>query len=59
MTHNKTVQSILFEKSVWDVKSSRRWLKEHDFIYNGKVDKRGNNLRFRQFDPSRNFLSVS
>jgi hypothetical protein len=49
--HNKTLQTVLFDKAKWDLRSARKWLKDHDFIYNSKVDKRGNHLRFRQVDP--------
>lgn len=44
------IQSVIFDKNKWDVRSSKKWLKENNFI-SPKVDKKDNFLRFRQKDP--------
>ena len=44
------VQSILFKKENWTVKSATEWLKKHGF-HSGKKDITSNYIRFRQKDP--------
>lgn len=44
------VQSIVFDKSEWTIKSAKSWLKEHNYKVS-KVDKTENKLRFRQENP--------
>ena len=46
-----TVQSILFDRSVWGVREAKRWLREHDFKA-PNVDRKPNVFRFRQHNPS-------
>lgn len=45
------VQSIIFDKSYWNVTESRKWLRAHNYVYNGKVDTTKNFHRFRQSRP--------
>ena len=45
------VHSILFNKNIWTLKDSKRWLKEHDYIPIKKVDITTNFYRFRIRDP--------
>ncbi len=45
------VQSVLFDRSKWNISNAKRWLKEHGFGSN-KVDETGAYLRFRQIAPS-------
>lgn len=45
------VQSIVFDKSKYNVRSARKWLKENQYEDNG-VDRKENTLRFRQKDPT-------
>ena len=44
------IQSVLFDKNTFSEISAKEWLNKHNFKY-GKVDKRGNKLRFRHKDP--------
>jgi hypothetical protein len=46
------VQSILFNKSKWDLKESRKWLRENGYK-STKVDEKEHFLRFRQVDPTK------
>jgi hypothetical protein len=48
--HPSTPQSLIFYKVEWTVAQAKAWLEEHGFKH-GKVDRRKNTLRFRQFDP--------
>lgn len=43
-------QTVVFNKSDWELKEAKDWLKEHGYKY-GKVDEKKNTYRFRQFDP--------
>lgn len=45
-----TVQSLLFSRDQWDVKSAKGWAKEHGYRY-GDVDEKPNTIRMRQHDP--------
>lgn len=44
------VQSVVFDKDKWDVKSAKKWLKENEHKAS-KVDTEANTLRFRQINP--------
>jgi hypothetical protein len=52
--NNKEIQTVLFDKTKWDVRKSRKWLKDHNYISNGKLDRRGSYLRYRQSQPDSN-----
>jgi hypothetical protein len=45
------VQSVLFNKANWNITKSRKWLKDHGFVYNSKVHTTPNFHRFRQYNP--------
>lgn len=47
---NYVVQSVVFPESKFDVKSARKWLREHKYK-SPKVEKTENTLRFRQLPP--------
>lgn len=49
------IQTVVFNKDQWNVTSARKWLRENDFVSDGKVDEPegGNTLRFRQFNPDK------
>jgi len=49
---NYIVQSVIFDKNKYDIKSSRKWLKENGYK-SSKVDIEPNTLRFRQLDPKK------
>ncbi len=44
------VQSVVFDKSDFDVRKAKKWLKSNNYKYE-KVDKEANTLRFRQEEP--------
>lgn len=44
------VQSVVFDKSDWDLDEARDWIVDHDFVDQG-VDETGDSYRFRQRDP--------
>jgi hypothetical protein len=46
-----TVQSIIFDRDVWEAREAKQWLREHGYSA-PKVDRKPNVLRFRQHDPS-------
>jgi len=46
------VQSVIFDKSKYDIKSAKKWLKENKYKF-PKVDEERNTLRFRQKDPNK------
>ena len=46
-----TVQSILFDKSKWNLRTSKAWLKKHEKEV-PIVDETENYLRYRQIDPT-------
>lgn len=48
-----SVQSVIFRRDKWTVPTARRWLKQHDFAYDSKVDSTVNFHRFRQYSPKR------
>ena len=48
---NSYVQSVVFDKSMFDKKSASEWLKKHNYVNKG-VDDKENTLRFRQVNPS-------
>lgn len=50
-TKNYIVQSVIFDKDKYSISSARKWLKENNYVFNSKVDKQLNVLRFRQVDP--------
>jgi hypothetical protein len=45
------VQSVIFEKNKWDIKSAKKWLRENNYIA-PKVDEEENYIRFRQIEPN-------
>lgn len=45
------VQSILFDRSKWDLDSARKWFDTQDRYHAIKVDITDRYLRFRQVDP--------
>lgn len=47
-----TVQSLVFDRSSFDVEHAKAWAKAHDFRY-GDVDVQPTTIRLRQKDPSR------
>ena len=49
----KNIQSITFKKKFWNVTRARKWLKDHDYLSTGKVDRTITLLRFRQQSPSK------
>lgn len=51
--YNNNVQSVIFNRDLWNPIKSREWLRKHNFIYDGKLHTTYNYLRFRQFDPIR------
>jgi len=53
MTRKKSdykIQSILFDRKLYNVKTAEQWLKKNGFQNNG-VDEKPDHLRFRQIDP--------
>ena len=44
------IQSILFDRTLWDITTSVDWIKTHGYKYY-KVDIKPKHLRFRQHDP--------
>ncbi len=46
---NSVIQSIIFDKKVWDLSNAKKWLKKHGLKHS--VDEKPNFLRFRQVDP--------
>ena len=44
------IQSILFDRKLYNVKTAEHWLKKNGFQNNG-VDEKPDHLRFRQIDP--------
>lgn len=46
------VQSVLFNKQLWNLTESKQWLKENGYICR-KVDEKPHFLRFRQRDPKK------
>lgn len=44
------IQSVLFNKDTYTLKTALNYLKKHNLKYN-KVDETQNYYRFRQFDP--------
>ena len=47
------MQSVLFDKNIYNISDSRKWLKGHNFKYSGKVDTTQNYHRFRQYEPKK------
>jgi hypothetical protein len=47
-----TVQSILFEKAMFDATKAKAWIADHGDYGDYGTDEDGKFLRFRQFDPS-------
>ena len=45
-----TVQSIIFDRTVWTAREAKRWLREHDYKA-PNVDRQPNVYRFRQHAP--------
>ena len=45
-----TVQSIIFDRTVWTARGAKRWLREHDYKA-PNVDRQPNVYRFRQHAP--------
>jgi hypothetical protein len=50
LTHNSYIQSVLFNRTIWNKSSAKDWLKNHHLKYN-KVDVKPHYLRFRQVEP--------
>lgn len=46
------IQSILFDKRTFSIKTARRWLKSHNYKYT-KVDTSPSYYRFRQYEPTK------
>lgn len=44
------LQTVLFDKTKWNVRTAKKWLKENNHKYSD-VDKKENYIRFRQVDP--------
>ncbi len=44
------VQSILFDRKIWNITKAKNWLKMNKFK-SKKVDVKTNTLRFRQINP--------
>lgn len=44
------VQSVIFHKDKWDIKTAKKWLKDNNYK-SPKVDEEENTLRFRQINP--------
>lgn len=47
------VQSVLFDKNVFNPETAVIWLAKHGFKFK-KIDITDNYIRFRQFEPSKN-----
>lgn len=47
-----SVQTLIFDASLFNAKSAKSWAKAHGFSY-GKVDRKENTIRFRQDDPEK------
>ena len=47
------IQSILFNRELWDIPQATYWLQIHNKKFN-KVDIKKNYLRFRQLEPNFN-----
>ena len=45
-----TVQTILFDKTMWTIDKAKAWLESHN-MHSGKVDEGDTHLRFRQKNP--------
>ncbi len=54
----KTLQTILFDKSAYDVRSSKKWLKDHNYA-NAYWRKTKNQIRYMQTPPIRNSIYYS
>lgn len=48
---NYKIQSVIFNKKMFDKNNSIEWLKKHNYKFN-KIDETKNYLRFRQINPS-------
>jgi hypothetical protein len=48
---NYYIQSVVFDKNKFDVKSSRKWLKENNYV-SKKPDVTDTQIRFRQVNPT-------
>ena len=48
------IQSILFNKRLWNLKDARRWLRQHKFK-SRKGDENKTILRFRQVTPNKKY----
>jgi hypothetical protein len=44
------IQSVIFEKDKWDIKTAKKWLRDNDYDA-PKVDEKENYIRFRQISP--------
>jgi hypothetical protein len=44
------VQSVIFNKDLWDESRAREWLEDHGFFVDG-LDETSTSYRFRQVDP--------
>jgi hypothetical protein len=47
---SSSVQSVVFDSSIWDEERAEAWLKAHD-MKSAKLDKTKSTLRYRQRDP--------
>jgi hypothetical protein len=45
------VQTLLFDKSLFNAQGAKHWAKKHGFLY-GSVDETESNFRLRQFSPT-------
>lgn len=48
-----TIQSIIFNKNIWSMEESKKWLKKHGYKYNNNIDIKNNHYRYRQHNPDK------
>lgn len=52
-SRNSEIQSVLFDSRVFDTIKARQWLKKHKMNPIKRVDKMGNQLRYRMINPAK------
>jgi len=45
-------QSVIFSKHEFNITTARKWLKDNNFKYSGKLRKTSNYYSFRQLNPA-------
>lgn len=50
LSHNSYIQSVLFDKTIWNKRLAKNWLEHHNMKSN-KVDESGRFYRYRQHNP--------